>query len=175
MSSTQSVPARRWSAAAVLAASILLAGCSSILPGSGATAPATPAPAAASVGASVGAAKPTSSAAASSAPSTSGIAGVEGTWNGRYTSATGDGGTFSMTFTQSGAAVQGSIKLSSTCVPAGSINGTLTDAKLQFGTIPGPSGGQPVTFDGSVTGNEMKGSYKAPGCGNDSGTWQATR
>ncbi|MEP6598143.1 MAG: hypothetical protein ABJB98_01705 [Actinomycetota bacterium] len=75
-------------------------------------------------------------------------------------------------FSQNGNTIAGTITLSSSCLSKETISGTLSGERIGFGTVEGSS----ITFDGSISGNSMSGSYKSGAqCGNDNGTWKATR
>jgi hypothetical protein len=91
--------------------------------------------------------------------------GLSGTWSGQYTGA--DQGTFTLTWQQSGSNLTGTIKLSAPSV-TDDISGTVQGDTISFGTL----GGEATTYSGSVSGNTMSGTYKAP---NGSGTWSASR
>jgi hypothetical protein len=91
--------------------------------------------------------------------------GLSGTWTGQYTGA--DQGTFTLSWQQSGSNLTGTIKLSAPSV-TDDISGTVQGGTISFGTL----GGEATTYSGSVSGNTMSGTYKAP---NGSGSWSATK
>lgn len=100
------------------------------------------------------------------APTTAAVTGgLSGTWTGQYTGA--DQGTFTLTWQQSGLNLTGTIKLSAPSV-TDDISGTVQGDTISFGTL----GAEATTYSGSVSGNTMSGTYKAP---NGSGTWNATK
>ena len=57
------------------------------------------------------------------------------------------------------------------CLTGGTVTGTITGGAISFGAV---SGQVTVTYDGSVSGNKMQGTY-ATGCGNAKGNWAATK
>jgi hypothetical protein len=105
---------------------------------------------------------PTPTPTASQAPPT---VQVTGTWAGQYSGPFN--GTFSLTWTQTGSAVDGTIKLSS---PADTlnINGNLTGNAISFGAV------GVVRYSGTVSGNSMSGSYIDLANG-QTGSWSATK
>jgi hypothetical protein len=113
--------------------------------------------------------------AGSSRPAT-GATSIAGEWKGTYVSGlrssiTGD---FTVTFTQRDSTVGGTIEVHPGCVESGTISGTISGPTITFGQVSGSS--RSVTFAGTVTGDQMKGTYQSPAaCGNDHGTWQASR
>jgi hypothetical protein len=92
--------------------------------------------------------------------------GLSGTWSGRY------GGKYSGTFTlkwsQSGSKLSGSIALSSEGGKIG-VRGTLKGTAISFGTV---GGGHVITYNGSVSGGSMSGTWHSPAGG---GSWSAHR
>ena len=100
---------------------------------------------------------------------------VEGNWSGTWTSEThlGSAGTFTMDFTLSGDALEGPIEIAgSECLSAGTITGTLAGSQIQFGAV---EGAQSVSYEGTVQGDHMSGTYSALSCDNGAGSWEATR
>ncbi|MGA7987393.1 MAG: hypothetical protein WCB51_03225 [Candidatus Dormiibacterota bacterium] len=90
---------------------------------------------------------------------------VTGSWTGQYSGPFN--GTFSLTWTQTGSAVDGTIKLSS---PPDTLNisGNLTGNAISFGAV------GVVRYNGTVSGNSMSGSYLDL-ANNKTGTWSATK
>ena len=90
-----------------------------------------------------------------------------GTWKGSYTGGHYSG-SFTVTWTQSGSKLTGSIKLSD---PSGTYtcNGSVTGSSIQFGAV-----GVGATYTGSVgsSGTSMSGDWKSPV---DHGSWNATK
>jgi alpha-beta hydrolase superfamily lysophospholipase len=133
-----------------------------------------PDPAACAAGGSAGPSSPapaSSSAASSSAPS-----GVTGTWSGTWTSTkfTATSGDFTVVFAQHGATLTGRITIHPSCIPTGTLSGTMSGTVIDFGAVHGSS--RTVRFTGAVHGNTMAGRYQSDaGCGLDRGTWQAHR
>ena len=115
---------------------------------------------------------------ATEAPTSSGVdgvAGLEGTWNGTYASTTFAGltGTFTLDFTIDGNTLVGTVDIDSDCVSTGTINGQVAGSDITFGVV---KGAETITFTGSMSGPSISGDYHAgPACGDDSGTWTATR
>jgi hypothetical protein len=106
------------------------------------------------------------------APSALGLAGV---WNGTWqdTSPDTSSGTFAVTFTEAGSALSGTIAVKGTpCLTSGTVTGTITGSTISFGAV---SGQVTITYDGSVSGSKMQGTYAAPACGNAKGNWSATQ
>jgi len=89
---------------------------------------------------------------------------LAGTWSGHYSG--GYSGTFVLHWTQSGAKLTGTIKLSS---PSGtfSVNGTVKGTAIKFGAV-----GVGATYTGSVSGKTMSGTYQASPAG---GSWGAIK
>ena len=102
--------------------------------------------------------------------------GIAGDWSGTWQSGRAKSvkGTFHVTFNQTGEAFTGSIQVSgSECVSNGTVSGTLTGNAISFGAVQAE---ETIAFDGTVDGNSMSGTYTSgPACGNDHGTWTATR
>jgi hypothetical protein len=112
---------------------------------------------------------PASSSKAAGAPS------FAGTWTGTYDSGkfSSTSGNFTVTFTQSGSNIMGTIEIHPSCVPAGTVSGTVNGTTISFGQVSGSQ--RTVSFDGSISGNTMHGTYHSDAaCGNDTGTWKAT-
>lgn len=153
---------RRSPAAVVLVLALVLSGCSGGTAGTAAPAPA-----------SAAAAQPVPKTAAAPTQAVEG-AGVTGLWNGSFTSKDGSGGTFRINYRQAGSAVEGTITATSTCIPSGTITGTVTGSAITV-TLMSPTGSA-ITLDGTVSGNTMSGSYAADSsCRSDTGTWEAGR
>jgi hypothetical protein len=87
---------------------------------------------------------------------------LAGTWSGQYGGAYS--GTFTLHWTQSGAILHGSIRLSN---PPGKygINGSVHGSAIKFGAVD-----VGATYTGSVSGKTMSGRYKSPQGG---GSWSA--
>ena len=117
----------------------------------------------------------TGSAAASSA-STASSANIAGGWDGTYQSTKFPkvAGTFHVTFTQAGATISGTVRIdSSDCVSDGTVNGNVSRDKISFGAVKAQ---EIITFSGTISSTSMSGQYHSGvTCGNDSGTWAATR
>jgi hypothetical protein len=112
--------------------------------------------------------KPTT--AATAAPT-----GLGGIWGGEYvsTSTPGSTGTFILDWTQTGSALSGTISVTaSQCVTEGTITGTTDGATITFGAVEGTYA---ISYEGTVSGDTMSGTYSSPSCGNAAGTWQAAK
>lgn len=121
------------------------------------------------------------SAATAASPSSSPLkaavpSAIDGRWNGTYssTSSPGSDGTFEVTYrTSASGQLSGTIAIHSTpCVSTGTVNGRVQGTTITFGAV---HGAQSIAFTGSVSGNEMSGTYDAPDCGHGKGTWTASR
>jgi hypothetical protein len=142
--------------AVVSATALLVAGCGGSSSASSSTAKP---PAATSHAAKV---KP----AATSKPAAKASAGaLSGTWSGQYGGSYN--GTFNLNWKQSGAALSGTIKLS-TPSSTMSIHGTTNGGAIRFGTV----GGVAITYSGTVSGDSMSGNYNTPAGG---GSWSANK
>lgn len=169
-------------ASAVVAATVAVVAYAATRHSHHATKP-SPIAGASSVGAttpSVATSLPTSSPASttSAAASTSSAAGsIAGSWKGTYTSAGfGVTGSFSVVFAVQGNAVTGRITIASGCIHDGTISGALNSSSLSFGKVKSTNDIGSVAFQGTVNGDTMSGRFISDAsCGNDSGTWQATR
>jgi len=73
-------------------------------------------------------------------------------------------------WTQAGSKLTGTINLS-TAPGATSINGSVVNGRIQFGTV----GSQAITYTGAVSGGTMSGRYSVAGGAGGSGSWSATR
>lgn len=97
--------------------------------------------------------------------------GLTGTWSGQYTGASS--GTFTLTWSQSGSNLSGTIKISDFGDTAIPINGTLQGDTISFGTV----GSTAITYTGAVSGSSMSGDWKLQSGGQPggSGSWNATK
>ena len=108
-------------------------------------------------------------------PSTLDLSGKwAGTWKDTSPdTATGD---FTLTWTQSGHTLAGTIAINgSRCISAATLNGAITGNTISFGVVKGQ---ETVSFTGTIgAGNtSLSGSYQAgPSCGNAKGVWTATK
>jgi hypothetical protein len=106
---------------------------------------------------------------------------VTGTWNGAWGSIPDPlaYGGLSATLTQNGTTVTGTITLTfSSCVPGGSVSGTISGNTLSLSLFVGPQ--QPLAiFLGTIdaTGNSIAGAYKVylGACTGDYGVFTANR
>jgi alpha-beta hydrolase superfamily lysophospholipase len=102
--------------------------------------------------------------------------GVAGRWTGTWTSTkfSSTAGDFTVVFTQQASALTGRITIQPSCIPTGTLSGTMSGMVINFGQVRGSS--RTVEFTGAVHGNTMIGTYHSDAsCGSDSGTWQAHR
>jgi hypothetical protein len=114
-----------------------------------------------------GAATTTTTAAASTSSKGSVLAG---TWSGDYNNTTdGSTGTFVVRFEGSSPNYTGSITIPGQCDGC-PITATVTGNTIGFGSV----GGQGVTYDGTISGKDMSGTYTV-GTGQSKGTWSATK
>ena len=100
---------------------------------------------------------------------------ITGAWTGSYQSATSAGPQvyFTVTFVPTGSDITGSIMIAGHCVNRGTITGQLDGTRITFGAI---KAAETITFDGTLAADSMTGKYQfGAGCGDDSGTWTATR
>ncbi|MGK2954838.1 MAG: hypothetical protein ACSLFI_04090, partial [Solirubrobacterales bacterium] len=104
--------------------------------------------------------------------------GVGGTWTGSYRSTVYPRvrGTFRMTLTvrkKVPSNFTGIIRIAgSDCVANGSLSGSVNGSQIRFGVV---NAQRRIGYTGTVERNSMAGSFTAPGCGDDAGTWQARR
>jgi len=164
-----SIAARRSRFAAtslvIMTLAVTLAACSSAGSGSGSGShPAAPASKAGP------AAKTTPAASSTSATQGSQASGpLSGTWNGRYSGSYT--GTFRLTWHQTGTHLHGTIMISNPgdTLP---INGVVNGGTISFGTV----GSTAITYQGTVDGNSMSGTYKIRAAsGNPGGPWSASK
>ena len=99
---------------------------------------------------------------------------LAGTWSGQWANQTPDQSTggFTLTWTQKGSTLSGSITITGTpCLSGGSITGSISGSTITFGAV---NGQVSVGYNGTVSGSSMAGTY-ATDCGNARGTWTASR
>jgi hypothetical protein len=98
-------------------------------------------------------------------------AGATGTWAGTYSGSFS--GSFTLTWQGSGSSLSGTIKISDFGDSPIPINGSLHGNTISFGTV----GSQAITYDGSVSGASMSGSWKIVASGKTAGngSWKATK
>jgi hypothetical protein len=102
-------------------------------------------------------------------------AGLGSKWSGTWTDTSPDtsSGTFSLTWTQVGNNLTGTIAVHGTpCITSGTVTGTLNGTGITFGAV---SGQVTITYTGSVSGTKMQGTYSAPTCGDATGNWTASQ
>ena len=113
---------------------------------------------------------------ASPSPTPSASGDVAGTWNGTYESTTSPGanGTFTMVLDLSGGTLSGTITVTDTpCITNGTVDGSVQGSHITFGAVKGAQ--QTIGFTGTVSGDQMSGTYSAPACGHGAGNWTASR
>jgi hypothetical protein len=106
---------------------------------------------------------------------TSGGVDLEGTWSGTWeTDVPQVHGTFSWVIESTPDGFRGTIHVDdTTCVSNGSVEVTLDGDRIRVGLVQAE---QPVTFTGTVSGDEMSGIYDAGTCPPpNAGTWEAVR
>ena len=140
------------------AAACVLAGCGA------SAATTTPTPTAATTIPATSAPAATSPPAATPTPAPPAV-DLSGSWKGQYSGAFN--GTFTLTWSQSGATLSGDIALSN---PPNTVHvtGNVGGSAITFGSVGG------VAYSGSVSGNSMSGNYQVPG-GGPGGTWSASK
>jgi hypothetical protein len=90
---------------------------------------------------------------------------LSGRWSGRYSGRFN--GTFTLNWTQRGAKLSGTIKLSSPRSTL-SLRGVVSHNTIEFGDVGG------VLYSGTVVGDSMSGTYRIPRIGGG-GSWNATK
>lgn len=141
---------------AAIAAASLLAGCSA------STNSTTPTPTSAPAQATTPTPAPTTTATPTAVAAAAGP--LSGTWTGSYNGLFN--GTFTLTWQEAGANLDGTIALSSPNETL-HISGTAGSSALTFGAV------GVVTYTGTVSGNSMSGTYKAPN--GSGGSWTASK
>lgn len=105
----------------------------------------------------------------------SGDEAIAGTWEGTWSSSEFDlSGTFTMTFEETADGFTGTIQIQgSDCVTDGQVTAAVDGTAITIGAVQAE---QEIAFAGEVSDGAMSGTYGSPaGCGDDSGTWEATR
>jgi hypothetical protein len=146
-----------------LAASAFATGCSSG-PNAPTSVPAIHHAAAPAVSSST-VATPTPSAATTNAPAS---VDLSGSWSGQY-SGTPWSGTFTLTWTQTGSSLNGSLKVSDPAGDVYQITGSVAGSSIQFGAVGA------VSYTGSVSGNSMSGNWTVPERSGYGGSWSASK
>jgi hypothetical protein len=157
--------AKAWMCRTAIACGLLLAACSSssstssqppssVVPGGGI--PTTPAPA--------------SSSFSSTGSPVSTSTDISGKWNGSYQPNGGGSGTFSVTFTQTGSSLDGTLSIAVSCLNGAKVTGKVNGDSIEFGSVNGQCS---VDYKGKINGDQMSGTYGL-GAGT-AGTWKATK
>lgn len=157
--------ARRWTVASAAVTLVLAATACSSSGGSGGS------PSASAAG-EVPTSPPATTATSPSAAQDDAGNAIDGAWDGSWssTSSPGVSGSFTVTFTESGNQLKGSITATNTpCIQGAAVTGTLDGNRIVFGKA------NTVDYTGTVSGNSMSGTYAAPACGQDKGDWRATK
>jgi hypothetical protein len=97
-------------------------------------------------------------------------------WQGTWSSAKYPiSGSFRLDVTLAATSMAGTLQVAgSDCISAGELRSKISGSTVEFGLVAG--GRALITFRGTVTGTRMSGTYTSgPDCGNDKGSWQATR
>lgn len=102
---------------------------------------------------------------------------VTGTWDGTWViDGYGNTGDFTMELVQRGGSFSGTVEITNTDCPTGTVNGTVAGTSVTFGWLLDP---QPVQFSGVLNGTSMSGTWAANACSNAdislTGTWEATK
>jgi len=147
----------------MVACGVLLAACSS---SSSSSAIGTPAGESSSTAIEPSASSSSFSATGSPVPSTT----VDGEWNGTWKADSGGSGTFSVSFSQTGSSLDGTLSISVSCLDGAKVTGKVKGHSIQFGSVKGQCS---VDYKGTIEGDQMSGTY---GLGQvDAGTWKASR
>lgn len=104
----------------------------------------------------------------------SGDEAIAGTWEGAWSSSEFDlSGTFTMIFEETADGFTGTIQVQgSDCVTDGQVTAAVDGTAITIGAVQAE---QEIAFAGEVSDGAMSGTYGSPaGCGDDSGTWEAT-
>ena len=145
---------------AVIVCGVLLAACSS---SSSSSAVSTPAG-----GTEATTAPSSSSFEATGSPVSSST--VDGKWNGSYQPNGGGSGDFSVTFTQTGSSLDGTLSISVACLDGAKVTGKVNGDSIDFGSVQGQC---TVDYKGTIKGDQMSGTY---GLGQGTaGTWKASK
>jgi hypothetical protein len=102
-------------------------------------------------------------------------ANLTGVWHGIWAESAPDvmGGSFTVTWTQKGNTVSGTIVVTGTeCITAGTVTGTIKGNAITFGAVQGL---RLITYSGTFTNSQMNGTFSTPKCGDAVGTWAAHR
>jgi hypothetical protein len=115
----------------------------------------------------------TESSSTPASPSTSGgdtSSAVDGKWNGSYQPSGGGSGDFSVTFTQTGSSLDGTLSISVACLDGAKVTGKVNGDSIDFGSVQGQCS---VDYKGTISGDQMSGTY---GLGQGTaGTWKASK
>ena len=95
---------------------------------------------------------------------------VDGKWNGSYSPNGGGSGDFSVTFTQTGVSLNGTLSIAVSCLNGAKVTGKVTGDSIQFGSVQGQCS---VDYKGTINGDQMSGTYGL-GAGT-AGTWKASK
>ena len=145
---------------AVIVCGVLLAACSSSSSSSAASTPAG--------GTDAATAPSSSSFEATGSPVSSST--VDGKWNGSYQPNAGGSGDFSVTFTQTGSSLDGTLSISVACLDGAKVTGKVNGDSIDFGSVQGQC---TVDYKGTIKGDQMSGTY---GLGQGTaGTWKASK
>ena len=101
---------------------------------------------------------------------------VSGAWTATWTSVSGQVGHGSMQLVQDGSSVSGTTLVqNSPCLANGDVSGSVAGDQLSGAMT---AGGTSITFDSTIDGSQMSGTYdavSAGACTGDTGTFVATR
>jgi hypothetical protein len=98
-----------------------------------------------------------------------------GRWHGQWSSGKYPiSGTFTLTLARKGSRLTGRVMIhGSSCVSGGRVKGRISGGRVSFGVV---SAEDTIVWHGRVQGSTMRGTYTDSAvCGEDAGTWSATR
>jgi len=95
---------------------------------------------------------------------------VDGKWNGSYQPNGGGSGDFSVTFTQTGSSLDGTLSISVACLDGAKVTGKVNGDSIDFGSVQGQCS---VDYKGKISGDQMSGTYDVGG--GVGGTWKASK
>ena len=147
---------------AVMVCGLVLAACSSA-----SSSTSNPPPAA---GSEAPTSAPSSSSFSSTGSPVSPSGAIDGKWNGSYQPTGGGSGDFSVTFSQNGESLNGTLSIAVSCLDGAKVTGEVKGDSIEFGSVKGQCS---VEYKGAIKGDQMSGTYEvAQGVG---GTWKATK
>ena len=82
----------------------------------------------------------------------------------------GGSGDFSVTFTQTGSSLDGTLSISVACLDGAKVTGKVNGDSIDFGSVQGQCS---VDYKGKISGDQMSGTYDVGG--GVGGTWKASK